>query len=272
MFVALGMNKNPSKGQTAIANRPGFLSANNLTPFIKEELTRSWTPVPFRLPKGSGGYRGNIAFGYKAEILPMACHVFQDAKEAGVLHKNQRHIADMCKIVERGFSIVGIVALIDEATGYQEIRDRLALQQILRKYISGALFEWTKTFPLEFYKEIFRLKHWDWNGGKMPGVVGRYTRDLVYSRLAPQVIEELERLNPPTEAGYRKYRHHQYLTRDIGHPALTRRLYELIGMAHAFQSWEPYYRLVDRTFPKMNTTLFLPMPDIDVEGEMASSK
>src|SRR5437879_4065564 len=34
MFVALGMNKNPSKGQTAIENRPGFLSANNLTPFI----------------------------------------------------------------------------------------------------------------------------------------------------------------------------------------------------------------------------------------------
>jgi len=199
---------------------------------------RSWTPVPFRLPKGAGGYRGNIAFGYRAQILPMACHVFQDAKEAGVLHKAQKHIAEVCKIVERGFSVVGIVALIDEATGYQEIRDRLALQQILRKYISGALFEWTKTFPLEFYKEIFRLKHWDWNDGKMPGVVGRYTRDLVYKRLAPQVLEELERLNPPTEAGYRKFRHHQYLTRDIGHPALTRRLYELIGMARACETWE----------------------------------
>jgi hypothetical protein len=265
MFVALGMNKNPSRGQAAIANRPGFLSANNLTPFITEELMRSWTPVPFRLPKGAGGYRGNIAFGYKAEILPMACHVFQDAKEAGVLHKNQKHIAEMCKIVERGFSIVGIVALIDEATGYQEIRDRLALQQILRKYISGALFEWTKTFPLEFYKEIFRLKHWDWNGGKMPGVVGRYTRDLVYARLAPKVLEELERLNPPTEAGYRKYRHHQYLTRDIGHPALTRRLYELIGMARACESWERFLRLVDKTFPKMHSNLLLNFPEPEDE-------
>ena len=271
MFVALGMNKNPSKGQTAIDNRPGFLSANNLTPYITEELVRSWTPVPFRLPKGrSGGYRGNIAFGYRAEILPMACHVFLDAKEAGVLHKNQKHIADVCKVVHRGFAIVGITALIDEATGYQQIRDRLALQQILRKYISGALYEWSLTFPMEFYKEIFRLKSWEWNNGKMPGVVGRYARDLVYARLAPQVLEELERLNPPTEAGYRKYRHHQYLTRDVGHPALTRRLYELIGMARAFQNWEPYYRLVDKTFPKMNTTLFLPMPDVDVGEEAAS--
>lgn len=259
MFVALGMNRNPSKGQTAIENKPGFLSANNLSPFISEELTRSWTPIPFRLPKGSGGYRGNIAFGYDAKILPLVCHVYLDAKEAGKLTKNQKHIADVAKIIERGFSVVGIVALVDEATGYQEVRDRLALQEVLRQYITGALFEWTKTFPLEFYKEIFRLKGWKWNEGKMPGAVGNYTKDLVYSRLAPGVVHELERLNPPTDAGYRKYRHHQFLTRDIGHPALSRRLYELIGMARASETWEKFYRLVDRTFPKLNATLPLPL-------------
>jgi P63C domain len=259
MFVALGMNKNPSKGQAAIDNRPGFLSANNLTPFIAEDLTRLWNPIPFRLPKGSGGYKGNIAFGYDAKILPMVCHVYLDAKEAGALLKTQKHIAEAAKIIERGFSIVGIVALVDEATGYQEIRDRLALQEILRKYITGALFEWTKTFPLDFYKEIFRLKKWPWNAGKMPGVVGKYTNDLVYSRLAPNVLDELQKLNPPTEAGYRKYRHHQYLTRDVGHPALSRRLYELIGMARASDDWERFYRIVNRTFPRMNTTLLLPL-------------
>ncbi|MGB8540258.1 MAG: P63C domain-containing protein [Candidatus Acidiferrales bacterium] len=259
MFVALGMNKNPSKGQTAIENRPGFVSANNLTPYISEELARSWTPIPFRLPKGSGGYRGNIAFGYDAKILPMVCHAYLDAKEAGKLTNHQRHIGVAAKIIERGFSVVGIVALVDEATGYQEVRDRQALQEILRQYISGALFEWTKTFPMEFYKEIFRLKGWTWNAGKMPGVVGKYTRDLVYSRLAPGVIEELERLNPPTDTGYRKYRHHQYLTREIGHPVLSRRLYELIGMARASETWEKFCRVVDRAFPKLNTTLSLPL-------------
>jgi hypothetical protein len=112
---------------------------------------------------------------------------------------------------------------------------------------------------MEFYKEIFRLKKWNWNAGKMPGVVGKYTRDLVYSRLAPGVLEELERLNPPTDAGYRKHRHHQYLTRDAGHPVLSRRLYELIGMARASETWERFHRLVDRTFPKLNATLPLPL-------------
>jgi P63C domain len=261
MFMALGMNKNPTKGQTAIDNRPGFVSANNLTPFISEELSRSWTPIPFRLPKGSGGYRGNIAFGYDAKILPLVCHAYLDAKEAGKLATNQKHIADAAKIIERGFSVVGIVALVDEATGYQEVRDRQALQEILRQYVSGALFEWTKTFPMEFYKEIFRLKGWTWNAGKMPGVVGTYTNDLVYSRLAPGVLEELQKLNPPGESGYRRYKHHQYLTDDVGHPTLSRRLYELIGMARAFDKWDKYYRLVERTFPRMNSTMLLPMPD-----------
>jgi hypothetical protein len=267
MFVALGMNKNPSKGQVAIDDRPGFISADNLTPFISEELKRSWTPIPFRLPKGAGGYRGNIAFGYRAQILPMVCHAYEDLKESGGLHKSQKHVAAVAKIVERGFSVVGIVALVDEATGYQDVRDRLALQEILRQYISGALYEWTKTFPLEFYKEIFRLKGWEWKDGKMPGVVGTYTKDLVYSRLAPNVLDELERLNPPNEAGHRKFRHHQYLTREVGHPALSRRLYELVGMARASETWDRYYRLVDRTFPKMNSTLLLPMADAETSAQ-----
>lgn len=259
MFVALGMNKNPSRGQSSsIDNRPAFLSANNISPFISDELTRSWSPIPFRLPKGSGGYKGNIAFGYQAKILPLVCHVFADAKEAGALTKNQFHIAAAAKIIDRGFSVVGIVALVDEATGYQEVRDRQALQEILRQYISGALYNWAKTFPIAFYKEIFRLKKWEWNAGKMPGVVGKYTNDIVYSRLAPNVLEELQRLNPPTESGYRRYKHYRYLTPDVGHPALSHRLYELIGMARACDSWDAFYKSVQRHYPKLSGNLMLP--------------
>src|SRR5439155_7364496 len=64
MFVALGMNKNPSKGQTTIENRPGFLSANNLSPFISKHLPESWRPTPVRVDKGSVGERGHRACVY----------------------------------------------------------------------------------------------------------------------------------------------------------------------------------------------------------------
>lgn len=265
VFVALGMHKNPSKGQASIVDRPGFLAANNLTPFISEELTRSWTPIPIKLPKGSGGYKGNIAFGYRAEILPMVCNVYTDAKEAGVLTRNQLHIAEAAKILHRGFAVVGIVALIDEATNYQEVRDRLALQAILDRFLLRELAAWAKRFPDEFYEEMFRLKGWQWRGMKVnrPSIVGHYTNDLVYERLAPNILEELQKRNPKDEKGNRAHKHHQWLTEDVGHPALAQHLYALIGFMRASTSWDQFHRMVQRAFPKKNTTMLLPLPDSD---------
>ena len=90
--------------------------------------------------------------------------------------------------------------------------------------------------------------------------MGNIVNDLVYARLAPGVLEELRKRNPVTEKGYREHKHFQYLTADLGHPALTRHLYELTGMARAFafNEWDKYYDLVNHTFPKMNTSLLLP--------------
>jgi len=240
---------------------PEFVSATYLEPFItqssKEKISESITYM---------AKQGGRANGSRANILPEICDIWITAKESGALDKpdvpkSAKEVALKAYILMRAFAVVGINALIDEATGYQEIRERGALQEILQKYISGALLEWTKTFPIEFYKEIFRLNGWAWNGGKMPGVVGTWTNDLVYDRLAPGVLEELQRRNPVNESGYRGAKHHQYLTKDVGHPALSRRLYELIGMARASESWERFYRLVDRTFPRINTTLALPLND-----------
>jgi len=84
--------------------------------------------------------------------------LFSLADDAGVLLPTQKHIAQKCKILLRGFATVGIIALVDEATGFQEVRDRIALQKILDKFITDEWAKWTKTFPDEFYKELFRLK------------------------------------------------------------------------------------------------------------------
>ena len=253
MMRALGR---PWKGTYRVDARPNFLAGSNLEPYISEELRAELMPLEFRTRKG--GY----ARGYRAELLPTICEVYLAARDAGnVLTPMQKGVAKTADIVMRALAHVGIIALVDEATGYQEVRDRLALQEVLRKYITGALFEWTKTFPLEFYRQIFRLKGWEWKDGKMPSVVGRYTNDLVYNRLTSGLLEELRRHNPMTDKGYRRHKHHQYLTRDLEHPALSHRLYELIGMARASETWDRFYRLVDRTFPKLNATLALPLDD-----------
>lgn len=263
MFVALGMHKNPSKGQASIVDRPGFLSANNLTPFISEDLVRSWTPI--KIQGSRGGYKGNTAFGYDAKILPMVCNVYLDAKDANVLARNQLHIAEVAKILHRGFAIVGIVALVDEATNYQEVRDKKALQEILDRYLLKEFAAWAKRFPDEFYRQMFRLRGWQWRGMKVnrPSVVGKYTNDLVYQRLAPGVLEELQKRNPKDEKGNREGKHHQLLTPDLGVPALQHHLFATTKFMEASATWDQFYRSMQRAFPKLNSNMLLNFPEPD---------
>lgn len=253
MVSALAMKRGSATkgGGDRIAN---FLGTKALKPYVPSALGDVISnPIRFKA-------HGTWAYGYEATILPDVCDLVLRARQEGKLNPQQVHIAEQCEILVRAFAKVGIVALVDEATGYQEIRDREALQEILKRYISEELLKWVRTFPMEFYRQIFRLKGWNWNDGRMSPIVGSIVNDLVYARLAPGVLEELRKRNPVTEKGYRKHKHFQHLTTDVGNPALTRHLYELIGMARpfAFGGWEQYYDLVDRTFPKMNTSLLLP--------------
>ena len=172
---------------------------------------------------------GGTAHGYEATLLADICDYVLDARSDGRLNEaRQGHIAAQCELLVRGFARTGIIALVDEATGYQYLRPRRALVEILEKYISERLVGWAKRFPDEFYTEMFRLKGWNYlalkPGANKPSVVGRYTRDIVYQRLAPGVVEELERLNPTVAPGRRKVKHHQYLTEDIGHAELREHL------------------------------------------------
>ena len=262
VFVALGRHKNPTKGQASIDDRPAFLAAKNLEPFIDEDLRRSWTPIKFRLSGRSGGYQGNIAFGYRAEILPAVCKVFLDADAERKLTAHQKHIAVRARILLAGFATVGIIALVDAATGFEVIRDRVALQEILDKYLLKQHAKWAKRFPDEFYREIFRIRGWQWKGMKInrPQCVAHYTNNLVYARLAPGVLSELEKRNPKEDDGKRKGRHHQLLTEDIGHPALESHLKEVIAVFKGYEAgeWEQMMRHINRAKPPHK-----PMPLFD---------
>ena len=265
LLRALGRSRSPKAGTgvlSTVDQLPFFLQADALKSLIDSDFTASTIPI-FYLSKAGG--RG---VGYDAELLPQVCEIYlrfrdKSLKESGKVSGRYAHIIQACDVLMRGLARVGIVALVDEATGYQEVRDRKALEVILDRFLRKELAVWAKRFPDEFYQEIFRLKGWQWKGltVKRPGVVGKYTTDLVYERLAPGIVQELERLNPKNDKGHRTHRHHQWLTEDIGHPALAQHLYALIGFMRVSGDWEQFYRMVQRAFPKKNTTMLLPMPD-----------
>ena len=232
---------------------PAILQGKAINPFISQEILAKSAPVRFRTEKGS------VASGYRAELLPSVCEIYLAARDAGVLPKNQQHVARHAEILIRGLAQVGIIALVDEATGYQRIRAENALAKILEKFIVKELQGWTKTFPIEFYEQICRLKGWPpVYAINRPSLIGKYTNDLVYERIAPGVLDELKRINPVVpETGRRQHKHHQWFTPDVGHPKLQQHLGGLLALMRLSTSWDSFRRKAENVFPKFGDTAHL---------------
>lgn len=253
MMLALGRARQ-AKGRSHYdgdVNLPAFLTAKNLKPFVSKELEVTSSQVEFRLPTGMK------AFGYRAELLPEVCDVYVKARNAGALTANQIHIADKCEILRSGLGQIGIIGLIDEATGFQYVRDKLALQEILDAYLRRELAAWAQRFPEEFYRQIFRLRGWEWRGMQVnrPQVVAHYTNDFVYERIAPGLLTELKSRMPKTDEGRSKGRYHQLFTDDVGHPALAQHLHAVVALMRAARSWEDFRRLINAALPKKGENL-----------------
>jgi hypothetical protein len=154
---------------------------------------------------------------------------------------------------------LGIVGLVDEATGYQYVRDKQALQSMLDAYLRHELAAWAKRFPDEFYRQIFRLRGWEWKGMKVnrPQIVAHYTKDLVYERLAPGILTELENRVPRDEDGKKKGKLHQLFTDDVGHPALAQHLHAVTMMMKGSPSWDAFITMMNIALPKRGANLEL---------------
>lgn len=236
-----------------------FLGGKSISTFVSNDITAvSKNPIRFQPPHG-----GTAAYGYPATLLTDICDAVLVARDAGALQKQQLHIARRCEILIRGLARVGIIALVDEATGYQEIRARNALANILEKFIAKELQSWTKTFPDDFYKEMFRLRDWPWRPWdvKRPSVIGKYTNELVYERIAPIILDELRKRNPILPTGHRGHRHHQWFTPDFGHPKLKEHLASVIALMRASSNWSQFLRNMNRSLPKLNETIEMQLDD-----------
>lgn len=245
MLQTLG--RAPTMGRRdATEGRPPFLSAANLRPFISGELAELYEPIQYR-HVGSGGRSA----GYRAEILPMVCEVYLDARKEGVLLKNQVVAAASAETLIRGLARVGIIALVDEATGYQEVRARQELEKILEAYVQEQFRPWLRVFPDEFFREIYRIHGWPFKPGQTrrnPGV-GKMIKHYVYGQLPEGVITELERLNPRNEKWNRPRKHHQHLTESTGNVHLDRQINAVITLMKVSRNRAEFDDLFERAFP-----------------------
>jgi len=262
---AIGGAKPMAMARRGAGNLPSFLSAKNLKPFIDNDFAAAAMPILYTPKHG-----GRSAYGIQAVAIPQICDVWLKARAANALHPLQVHLAAKAEILMRGLAHVGIIALVDEATGYQNVRARRALDKILERFINKELVKWAKTFPDEFYEQLFRLRGWQYSeveSFRRPSVVGLWTNDIVYARLAPGVLDELRRKNPVNEKGRRKHKLFQWLTEDVGHPRLREHLAAVIALMKAAPNWGVFMRMVQRALPKHDETGWLFDVDSDLDAD-----
>jgi hypothetical protein len=119
---------------------------------------------------------------------------------------------------------------------------------------------WLKTFPDEYYTQLFRLRGLEFpkDSVKRPQYFGTLTNDIVYKRLAPGVLEELKKVIPKTESGRRKGTLSQALTRNIGYPKLREHLGATVAYMTVSRDYPDFIEKLDRFRPRYGDQYQLP--------------
>ena len=244
VFTALDR---PSRGNARLPGIPVFIDAKNLQPFIDEDLRKVINKIQYV------NLQGGIQDGYDATILPQVCDLYLKAREAGAITlKSQLETAQKAEILVRALAKVGILALVDEATGYQDVRARNELAKILEAFVAKELQPWVRTFPVDYYKELCRLYGLPFpppQDNRFPQFFGHITNNAIYDRLAPNLLPELKKAANREE---KKVKLHQFLTNDIGHPKLREHLASIVTILKLSKNKEDFYRMLDEIHPKLN--------------------
>jgi hypothetical protein len=98
---------------------------------LREQLA---SPIKFKGEADKGAVLSN---GCSVELLPELCNAIMELANNYRLPLDYQQAAEQSRILLASFAKVGIIALVDEATGYQDFRARDALQQILDQYLKA---------------------------------------------------------------------------------------------------------------------------------------
>ena len=196
-------------------------------------------PIQFMVPP-----RPQPASGYEGTFLVDICQLYLEAREQGKLKPSQMRLAMMAEVVVRAGAKVGINALIDEATGYQQIRSKQSLQLMLQAFIADEMQEWAVMFPEEFWLELARLEGIRYSPRNRPLRWGKYVMQFVYDAIDPALGRELREKNPNPH--YRK-NHHQWLKK-FGRERVNDQLQRIITVMKMSDSMRDFERKFEHVF------------------------
>lgn len=226
----------------------GGRESGNLARYLSRNplITEHPEPFPFIVPPVPQPARG-----YEATLLIEVCEAYLRARDEGLLKPSQLKLAVMAEIIMRASAKLGIIALIDEATGYQEVRQKQALQIKLQAFIADEMQDWARMFPEEFWLELARLESIRYSPRNRPIRWGKYVMSFVYDAIDADVGRELRELNPNPH--YRE-NHHQWL-KQFGRERVHDHLQRVIAVMKLCNDMKDFNAKFDHVFKKKGLQL-----------------
>ena len=202
--------------------------------------------------------QSGTADGYEATTLIEVCDALLQAKTDKLLKPSQAFLAVQAEIIIRSAAKLGIIALVDAATGYIEDVHKEEYLKKWKDFVSSEFRQWEAAeFPNQFADMIYKiygLKRKDPTSFKHPQFFGWFTKKYIYHPLANSrgaILDLLDEANPVVYAGgSRRFKLHQFLSEEIGLPALRQHLWQTIGIGNSSRDKTDFERAFYRAFPE----------------------
>ncbi|MFP5389641.1 MAG: P63C domain-containing protein [Thermoleophilia bacterium] len=249
--------------RTGATNSLTGRGGGNLESYIGVEALRGFMPEDFAdqmIEFTLEGVTNKTVRGITAESFLDICKAYMRALNAGALQsERQMEIAVHAGIFTAACATTGLIALIDEATGYQYDRAEDALRLKMRVFIEEEMRQWEKTFPDQLWVEFGRLTNWKGAVNSRPKYWGKLVMELIYDYLDADVATWLRENAPEPRKGQN---YHQWLSSQYGLKRLTEHIWMVIGMAATCQSLPELRQRLAERFGKhpVQFTLFMDPP------------
>lgn len=252
MADILGLQSSGGNAFLRSMTRPGVRSE-----ILEEAWEKIENPIFFRIVDPDSGNDISTADGYEADTLIDCCKAIVSAHHNGKLHGRQHFLYVRAEVIMRAAAKLGITALVDAAVKYVPDNRRGEYQALFEKFVLDECREWEQEFPrkyLDMIYKIYGLRRVDPDSTRTPRFFGMFTRKYIYAPLAHSkgaLLEHLDQKNPVVYTnGGRKFKFFQFLTDEIGLPALRQHLWQVIGIASISNNKEQFKRNFYKAFPE----------------------